>query len=254
MTDRTRSKDFVLGVEGNERAQSETTAAEAKAEAPNPAIAHEVKGNVIQAREAAEKAAQAAQGMGPEITGDPVSGVDVLQHEVEHTKDIAVAHGQKDIETAKNVGSQYIEEARTMAGNVIESAQNALHGTVQEKPHAVGSSTGISAPGPSSLSETAGDVLTSLQERASSAVGATQQYLASAQATVQPHIDRAREVAHTYLGVGTESTRSDAVVSPVETSEGPTANLPPDTTPGVPGSFPSDPGRPATTDTNQPQR
>lgn len=255
MTDSTRSKDPVLGVEGSEHAQSETTAAGAEAEAPNPAIAHEVKGNVIQAREAAEKAAQAAQGMGPEITGHPVSGVDVLQHEVEHKTDTAVAHGQKDMETTKNVGSQYVEEAKTMASNVINSAQNVLHGTSEEKPHPIGSSTGISAPGPSSLSETAGGVLTSLQERASSAVGATQQYLASAQATVQPHIDRAREAAHTYLGVGTESTRSDAVAPPVETSERPTMNLSPDTTQGVPGSFPTDPGRPATTtNVNQPQR
>ncbi|KAI6096874.1 hypothetical protein EDD17DRAFT_1440460, partial [Pisolithus thermaeus] len=130
--------------------------------------------------------------MGPEATGESVSSVDVLQHEVGHKTDTAVAQGQKDVEIAKNVGSQYIEQAKTTATNVLNSAQNALQGASEEKPHPIGSSTGVSAPGPSSLTETAGSVLTSLQEKASSAVGVTQQYLASAQATVQPHIDRAR--------------------------------------------------------------
>ncbi|KAI6095335.1 hypothetical protein F5141DRAFT_723182 [Pisolithus sp. B1] len=193
--------------------------------------------------------------MGPEVTGEPVSSVDVLQHEAGHKTDTAVAQGQRDVEIVQNVGSQYIEQAKTTVSNVLNSAQNALQGTSEEKPHTIGSSTGISAPGPSSLTETAGGVLTSLQEKASTAVGATQQYLASAQATVQPHIDRAREAAHTYLSAGIESTRSDAVASPVETSERPTMNLPPDTTQGVPGSFPSDSGRPVTTtNTGQSQR
>ncbi|KAI6109349.1 hypothetical protein EV401DRAFT_1870133 [Pisolithus croceorrhizus] len=184
--------------------------------------------------------------MGPEVTGEPVSSVDVLQHEVGHKTDTAVAQGQRDVEIVQNVGSQYIEQAKTTVSNALNSAQNALQGTSEEKPHTIGSSTGISAPGPNSLTETAGGVLTSLQEKASSAVGVTQQYLASAQATVQPHIDRAREAAHTYLAADIEST-SDAVASPVETSERPTTNLPLDTTQGVPGSFPSDSGRPTTT-------
>lgn len=247
MTDRTRTEEPVHGVEGSECAERETTAAGAQAMAPNPAVAHEVRGNVIQAREAAEKAAQAAQGMGPEVTGDPVSGVDVLQREVEHKTNAAVAQGRQDIGTAKNVGSQYADQAKTTASNIVDSAKNALHGTSEEKPRSMGSSTGISAPGPTSPSWGTGDALTSLQEKASSAVGASQQYLASAQATVQPHIDRVREVAQTYLGVGTESITSGVAAPPVETSERPRTNLRSDTAQGVPGAFPGDSGLPVTT-------
>lgn len=243
MTDSAKTKDTVLGVEGNERAQRETTAAEAQVEAPNPAVAREVKGNVIQAREAAENAAQAAQGLGPDVTGDPVSSVDVLQHEIEHKTDTAVVQGQKDIEAAKNVGSQYADRAKTMASNVVSSAQNTLYGTSEDKPRPMGSSTGVSAPGPSPLSGAASGAFTSLQETASFAAGATQQYLASAQAMAQPHIDKAREAARTYLGGDTESTGSDVATPPAETSERPTTNPPSDIAQGVPGSFPVDSGQ-----------
>ncbi|KAG6334950.1 hypothetical protein ID866_4129 [Astraeus odoratus] len=181
--------------------------------------------------------------MGPEITGDTVTGLDVLRHEAEQRTNAAAAHGQQDIEKAKEVGAGYVEQAKSVAGNVITSANNTLRGSSEGKPRPQGSSTGTSAPGPSAgLGGVTTDVLTSLQTTASSAIGVTQQYLSSAQAVVQPHIDSAREKAQGYLGVGMKGSESDAVTPPERSS----TNMISDAQ-GLPGSYREPGARPSTT-------
>ncbi|KIK94754.1 hypothetical protein PAXRUDRAFT_142190 [Paxillus rubicundulus Ve08.2h10] len=232
--------------QGVDRVQHETTAASAQAEAPTPEVARQVEKNAVQAKEVAEKAALAAKGMGPEITGEPLSGFDVLKRESAAKTNAAVVEGQHDTQSAIGASERYFNQAKSVVGSVFASARDILRGRTDGQIHPQGSSTGIATPESTNLRGKADDVLASLQSTAGSAIGTTQQYLASAQATAQPHgestgealesraaaakaaaqlhIDEARETTHGHLGIG---AKSGAVTPPASArSDRPLTNLP----------------------------
>ncbi|KAG1885467.1 hypothetical protein F4604DRAFT_1726301 [Suillus subluteus] len=204
---------------GTEKARNETTAAHAQAEAPNARVAHEVEENAEHVQQAAAKAAQVAQGMGPELTGerDTSTAFDVFKSESAQKTNAAASEGQRDFHMAKNTSASYLDQAKTFAESVATSAQDYLHSSTD--PQATSNKTG-------------GDTISSLQTTASSAVGTAQEYFASAQAAAQPHIDvarstlqpqveKARETAQSYLGM---HSPSDAVTPP--STERPTTDTP----------------------------
>lgn len=214
----TVNKGSIFNVEeaqGIERAQHETTAARAQAEAPNAHVAHEVEENAEHFQQAATKAAQAAQGMGSELTGerDTSTAFDVFKSEVTQKTNAAASEGQRDLHTAKNTSASYLDQAKTVVESIATSAQDYLH----------------SSTDPQASNKPGGDAISSSwQASASSAVGTAQKYLASAQAAAQPHIDvarstlqpqaeKARETAEGYLGMHSSSSPSGAVTPPSNT-------------------------------------
>ncbi|KAG2076871.1 hypothetical protein BDR04DRAFT_1089139 [Suillus decipiens] len=199
---------------GTERAQHETTAAHAQAEAPNARVAHEVGENAEHLQQAATKAAQAAQETGPELTGerDTSTAFDVFKSEAAQKINAAAAEGQRNIHMAQDTSASYLDQAKTMVGSFSASAQDYLHGSTD----------------PQATSNKKGGDVSSLQTSAASAVETAQQYFASAQAAVQPHIDvarstlqpqveKARETAESYLGMHSGTSPSDAVTPPSTT-------------------------------------
>ncbi|KAF8846025.1 hypothetical protein BDN67DRAFT_890851 [Paxillus ammoniavirescens] len=131
--------------------------------------------------------------MGPEMTGEPLSDLDVLKRESAEKTNAAVVEGKHDTQMAVAASERYFDQAKSVVGNVFASAQNFLRGSTGGQVHPQGSSTGIAAPESIKSEGKADNVLASLQSTAGSAIGATQQYLASAQATVQPHVESARQ-------------------------------------------------------------
>ncbi|KAG1813288.1 uncharacterized protein BJ212DRAFT_1301188 [Suillus subaureus] len=197
---------------GNEKARHETTAAHAQAEAPNARAAHQVEQNAEHVQQAATKAAQAAQGMGSELTGerDTSTAFEVFKREAAQKTNAAASEGQRDFHMANNPSASYLDQAKTFAESVATSAQDYLHSSTD--PQATSNKTG-------------GDGTSSLQTSASSAVGTAQRYFASAQAAAQPHIDvarstmqprveKARQTAESYLGMHSGTSHSDAVTPP----------------------------------------
>lgn len=215
----TVNKGSIFNVEeaqGTERAQYETTAAHAQAEAPNAHVAHEVEENAEHLQQAATKAAQAAQGMGSELTGerDTSTAFDVFKSEMAQKTNAAASEGQRDLHTAKNTSASYLDQAKTVVESIATSAQDYLH----------------SSTDPQASNKPEGDAASSssLQASASSAVETAQKYLASAQAAAQPHIDvarstlqpqveKARETAEGYLGMHSSTSPSGAVTPPSNT-------------------------------------
>ncbi|KAG2044462.1 hypothetical protein BDR03DRAFT_939195 [Suillus americanus] len=199
-------------VRGTEKARHETTAAHAQAEAPNGRVAHEVEENAEHVQRAATKTAQAARGVGPELTGekDTSTAYDVFKSEVAQKTNAAASEGQRDLHMGKNTNASYLDQAKTFAESVATSAQVYLHSSTD--PQATSNKTG-------------GDGISPLQTSASSAAGTAQQYFASAQAAAQPHIDIARstlqphvekacQTAESYLGMHSGTSPSDAVTPP----------------------------------------
>ncbi|KAH7930411.1 hypothetical protein BV22DRAFT_62695 [Leucogyrophana mollusca] len=227
---------------GAERVQYETTAAGAQADAPNSRVSREVEENANQAKEAAEKAALAAQGMGSDMTGEGLTPLNTLQSQAAKTTNAAVAEGQRDVHAVKDTGASYLDQAKSIAGDVYASAQGSTRGQSDTKPEPIGSSTGVSAPGTTTHDTSVSDAFAALQATGASAIGTTQQYLASAQAViqphvetarttlephvagakaaVQPHVEKAKETAQGYLGMGIGSKASDAVTPPAEFTNG----------------------------------
>ncbi|KAF9225437.1 hypothetical protein BS17DRAFT_778583 [Gyrodon lividus] len=186
--------------QGADHVQQDTTAVNARAEAPTSQVAQQVAKNAEKAKDAAEKAAQAAKDMGPEMTGQPLSDLDILKRESAEKMNAAVVEGQHDIQTAKEAGACYFYQAKSVASNVLTSAQDFLRGSTRGQSHLEGSSTGIAAP---ESIKTEGkkpdDVPAPPQPTAQSVIGTTGQYIASAQAIVQPHVESAREALEPHI-------------------------------------------------------
>ncbi|KAF9245778.1 hypothetical protein BU15DRAFT_40517 [Melanogaster broomeanus] len=184
--------------------------------------------------------------MGPEMTGEPLSGLDVFKQESADKTNAAVAEGQHDVQMAKGAGARYLDEAKSVASKIFSTAQDLLPTSTEGQSHPQGSSTGIAAP---ESVKTTGKPDPGLASQESSAIGTTQQYLApvatvqphveraretserraaDVKAAVQPHIDKARETAQGYLGMGiVRGSESDAVTPPPSAlSDRPLANLP----------------------------
>ncbi|KAH7886129.1 hypothetical protein F5I97DRAFT_1214068 [Phlebopus sp. FC_14] len=161
--------------------------------------------------------------MGPEMTGEPTSTLDVLQREAAEKTGAAVAEGQKDVHEVEETSASYLEQAKSMAESVLASAQEFLRGSTEGQEKA--SAGQQSSPSKGTLTHgQPRDVLGSLKTTAESGVGTAQEYLASAQAAVQPrvestratlephvagakaalqlHVEKAQETAQSYLGVG----------------------------------------------------
>jgi len=214
----TVNKGSIFNVEearGAEKARCETTAAHAQAEAPSARVSHEIEENAEHVQQAATKAAQTAQGLGSELTGerDTSTAFDVFKSEVAQKTNAAASQGQRDFHMAQNTSTNYLDQAKTFVESIATSAQDYLHSSTD--PQATSNKTG-------------GDAESLLHTSASSAVGTAQQYFASAQAAAQPHIDvarstlqpqleKAREKAESYLGMhsGTSPSDSDAVTPPL---------------------------------------
>jgi len=109
--------------QGVDRVQFETTAANAQAEAPNASVAHQVEENAEQVKGVAQQVAQAAKGMGPEMTGETGSQFGDLEAGLSRTTNAAVADGQNTIESIKQSGTTYLGQAKELAGSVLSSAQ-----------------------------------------------------------------------------------------------------------------------------------
>ncbi|KAF8913105.1 hypothetical protein CPB84DRAFT_1820560 [Gymnopilus junonius] len=106
-------------VSGKDRVALETTAAEARIEAPNPVIAHEVDVYAEEAQEAAHQAAAHAKVIGPSLTGEPTTAA-------------APFRGNKAAGTAATTG--YVEQAKQLANSAIETAQSYVPSSIGGKP------------------------------------------------------------------------------------------------------------------------
>ncbi|KAG2156651.1 uncharacterized protein EDB93DRAFT_1247354 [Suillus bovinus] len=193
--------------QGTERARHETTAAQAQAEAPDSRVSHQVEENAEHLQEAATKAAQAAQGMGPELTGerDTSTAFDVLKSEAAQKTNAAASEGQMDFRMAKDTSASYLDQAKTLVESIAASAQDYLHGSTD--PHAISEGDAVSSSQTSALSGTA-------QKYFASAQAAAQPHIDVAQSTLQPQVEKARETVEGYLGMHSSASPSDAVTPP----------------------------------------
>ncbi|KAJ3510654.1 hypothetical protein NLJ89_g4546 [Agrocybe chaxingu] len=129
-------------VTGKDQVALETTAAEARLEAPNRVAARQVEENAHREKESAEQVASIAKTLGPKYTGEPATAVaqfrgdsnsskvkttkstmEQLQASASKTANAAVAEGRHDIEEMKAATSTYVQQARNLANSVIETAQ-----------------------------------------------------------------------------------------------------------------------------------
>ncbi|KAJ3750726.1 hypothetical protein DFH05DRAFT_1410441 [Lentinula detonsa] len=174
---------------GADAARSETTAAQAQAEAPTSEASRAVEYNAEQLQGAAQHAALAAKSLGKEFTGEPPSAADQLQAKTNS----AVAQGKADVDAAKVEGQSYLEQAKNLAGSAISSAQSYLPNSNPATHPSTGGSTAIT------------DTLSQIQAGATTVLATGKEYLASAQNTAQPHIDRALEVAQPHINKVSEA-------------------------------------------------
>ncbi|KAG6827053.1 hypothetical protein H0H92_013370 [Tricholoma furcatifolium] len=115
---------------GKEEVECETTAAEARIEAPTSKIAHEIEVNAEHVHEAAVDAADLAKHKGPAFTGAPPSALDQLQQQSSVTTNAAVAEGKHDVEAAKAAGAEFVEHVKETVENAIHTAQHYLPDSV----------------------------------------------------------------------------------------------------------------------------
>jgi hypothetical protein len=193
-------------VTGKEHSALETTAAEARIEAPDAVAAHEVDVNAEKAHDAAEHAASFAKTMGSKYTGEPTTAADKFRGDASRTTNAAVAEGKKDVDKAKDAGAGFVQEVKDYAKCTIETVQGYL-------PTAIGGKSAES-PAASTRSKTEGNntgtgVVESVQATATSA------YTAAKEA-VQPHIEKVQGVAQDYLGMA--GTQGAHVAKPTPAS------------------------------------
>lgn len=120
---------------------SETTAAQAEAEAPDLLVAKEVESNAEHVQDAAVQAASVAKTLGSQYTGEPTTAVDQFQHDASETTNKAVEEGKHSVEAAKALGADYVDQAKAFATSAIETVQEYLPTAVGGKV-ADSSSTG----------------------------------------------------------------------------------------------------------------
>ncbi|KDR85447.1 hypothetical protein GALMADRAFT_234326 [Galerina marginata CBS 339.88] len=194
-------------VTGKDRVTLETTAAEAKIDAPNPVIAHQVEVNAEEAQEAANQAAAHAKMMGTSLTGEPKTAVGQLRGDAAKTTNAAVAEGKRDVDEAKAVGAGYVEQAKALASSAIETAQSYLPSTIAGKP----------------VGEAASDVASTVQQKAGEAYTVAKE-------TAQPHIEKAISAAQGYYA-GTQGLQehgeAKSIVTPASSTGIPAATTAP---------------------------
>ncbi|KAG6821419.1 hypothetical protein H0H93_014216 [Arthromyces matolae] len=110
---------------GKEAVECETTAAEARIEAPTSEIAREVEGNAEHVHEAAEEAADVARHKGPSFTGTEttLSSTDKLQQQASAKTNAAVTEGKHDVDALKAAGADYVEQAKEVVEHAKITAQ-----------------------------------------------------------------------------------------------------------------------------------
>ncbi|KAF8167657.1 hypothetical protein B0H34DRAFT_646298 [Crassisporium funariophilum] len=177
---------------GIRRAAFETTAAEARLEAPNARIAHQVEVNAENERTAAQQAASVAK-----FRGESTTATDRLQEGVRGTTNAAAAEGKHDVDQAKAVGAGYVDQAKALAASAIETAQVSVGGkpadsSTTTRSTGFGTTTGSTQPGQGYLA--------SAQNTASNA------YTTVAE-TAKPAIEKAKEVVQSYVASGTAGTQ-----------------------------------------------
>ncbi|KAJ3516089.1 hypothetical protein NLJ89_g1336 [Agrocybe chaxingu] len=127
----------------------ETTAAEARLEAPNRVVARQVEENARKEKESVEQVASIVKTLGPKYAGEPATAVgqfrgdsdsskltstksaaEQLQESASNATNTAVAESKHDVEDAKGVASTYVEsyvqQAKDLANTAIETAQTYL--------------------------------------------------------------------------------------------------------------------------------
>ncbi|KIL71688.1 hypothetical protein M378DRAFT_238202 [Amanita muscaria Koide BX008] len=186
----------------------ETTAGEARAEAPTAKVAEQIEKNVDRTHTAAGHAAKVAKVKGPELTGESIPAVERLQAGASNVTTDAVVEGERDVENAKAAGASYLEQAKALASSAIATAQSYL-------PESLGGQTTSSDISPHTKPEfnkTAPDSISStLQSGVNSAIETTKQYAVAAQETIQSQVESAKGAAGTakqYVGTAQETVKA----------------------------------------------
>ncbi|KXN88766.1 hypothetical protein AN958_06634, partial [Leucoagaricus sp. SymC.cos] len=105
----------------------ETTAGEARADAPTAQIARQVDTNANLERQAAEQAASVAKTKGPRLTGENAMSVDKMRNipgeTVKEPLDQAVEEGKRDVADIQATSAEKIGQVKEMAAKATSSAQ-----------------------------------------------------------------------------------------------------------------------------------
>ncbi|KAF9454097.1 hypothetical protein P691DRAFT_847911 [Macrolepiota fuliginosa MF-IS2] len=111
----------------------ESTAGEARADAPNFRAAHQVEVNANLEYQAAGQAASVAKTLGPRYTGEKATSVDKfrnqsenqLENQPEQKLEEAVEEGKRDVASAQAAGSQAIDRVKEVKGITTQGAEGA---------------------------------------------------------------------------------------------------------------------------------
>ncbi|KII94104.1 hypothetical protein PLICRDRAFT_132526 [Plicaturopsis crispa FD-325 SS-3] len=175
---------------GADLVKNQTTAADARLNAPSTAASNEVERTAEKTHDVGEQAARAAASLGPALTGEPPSAFDKLHAQASATTNAAVNEGHHDVDAAKASGGTYLDQAKSLAGNALTTAQGYLASAqTAAQPHV-------------------DNARTTIQPHVDAARTTLQPHIDSAKAAVQPQLDRAKEAAQGYIG-GPNPTHSE---------------------------------------------
>ncbi|KAK2461563.1 hypothetical protein APHAL10511_006026 [Amanita phalloides] len=104
----------------------ETTAGDARTQAPGPGAAEQIDQNVDRLHTAAQDAAKVAKVKGTELTGEPTSAVEQLQAGASHITTNATLEGEKDVESAKAAGASILEQVKNITMSTVAAVQSYL--------------------------------------------------------------------------------------------------------------------------------
>lgn len=180
---------------------ADTTVGEARADAPNTRVAHQVEENANLEHQAAEQAASVAKTKGRRLTGEMSTSVDKVRNvtgePVKEPLDKAVEEGKRDVADIQAVGAEKLGQMKEMAVKATASAQEYFtSGTAQGNP----------AQGQESASS--GGILPSFQGAASTVAGTASSTLSAAKSAAQSTVETAASAAQSVFGTaGTQGAQ-----------------------------------------------
>ncbi|CAA7265923.1 unnamed protein product [Cyclocybe aegerita] len=223
----------------------ETTAAEARLDAPNRVAARQVEENARKEKESAEQVASIVKTLGPKYTGEPATAVgqfrgdsdssktkttksatEQLQASASKTTNVAVAEGKHDVEEAKVATSTYVQQAKELANSAIETSQAYLPTSMGGKPE----NTPSASRSPSMLAGEIGSGIASQIQTTAANV-----YTAAVE-TAQLHVERARGHIENAKGVAQGYMATAGMQDRQLTEKLGTAQVPPASSTGTPAT------------------
>ncbi|KAH9486517.1 hypothetical protein JR316_0000582 [Psilocybe cubensis] len=172
-------------VTGKDQIALETTAAEARLNAPNAAVAREVEHNAEGVKEAAQQAAAHAKAVGRSLTGEASTAAGQFRGDASRTTDAAVEEGKQDVENVKAATVGYVEQAKSYASSALETAQAYLPTAIGGKVPVVDNATNAASNAAASVQNTAANAGNAARSGASNAATTTSNAASNAATTAQ---------------------------------------------------------------------